>query len=436
MSLQGSKGSVLFMRTAMFMLLLALLFGLLSAWVYLHPLFLKNSLGFQSLRPFHVSAAMGWILSGSIACIGMGFRKSDSPRMLYVQWLLWVIAFSGVFYSYAHHQFGGREYWEFNPVWALPLAGSWLILLYRFFRSSPPYGTWPVYRWMWMTGIVFFLFTFCENYLWLLPYFRSHFISDTTIQWKVNGSLVGSWNQILYGTAFYLMQKLSGERDAIPNRMAFAMYFLGLANLMFNWGHHIYTLPIAPYVRYVGYAVSMTEWIFFIRILAHWRKKLSPDKQKFHLLTYRFLLAADVWAFLNLLQALAMSVPAINLYTHGTHITVAHAMGTTIGINTMILMAAAFDMLGESWKKNKRGLLKVWWMLQMALLVFWLSLLVLGIQKALWQMNEQQSSFSKMMQDLQNGFWVFVVSGFALALTLGYFILQWFMLSFVSAKKR
>ena len=46
------------------------------------------------------------------------------------------------------------------------------------------------------------------------PYFRQHFIADMTIQWKVNGSLVGAINQIIYGVAFYLMEKISGDEKS------------------------------------------------------------------------------------------------------------------------------------------------------------------------------------------------------------------------------
>ncbi|MBK7967342.1 MAG: hypothetical protein IPK10_20060 [Bacteroidetes bacterium] len=51
-----------------------------------------------------------------------------------------------------------------------------------------------------------FPFPFLENYLWTIPYFRENLILDMTVQWKVNGSLVGAWNQILYGTVFFFGQ--------------------------------------------------------------------------------------------------------------------------------------------------------------------------------------------------------------------------------------
>ena len=272
---------------------------------------------------------------------------------------------------------------------------------------------------MWLTGVLFFLFTFSENYLWIFPYFREHFITDMTIQWKVNGSLVGSWNQILYGTAFFLMDKISNSKNTGTNKFAFAMYFLGLFNLMFNWGHHIYTLPTENYIRYIGYIVSMTEWVFFIKIIYDWRASINTIQKNYYYFPYRFIMAADIWVFLNMGQAILMSIPAINIYTHGTHVTVAHAMGTTIGINTMILLAACFEFFNK--KEQSRNLNYLFWLLQISLLVFWLSLNGAGIQKGIWQLSSHQESYSKMMESIKPYFIAFAFAGLGLLLTLSSF---------------
>lgn len=343
----SQNASILYLVTALTMLCLGLIFGIMTGIFYIIPGWLNGILGFVSLRPMHVSAVMFWIILGSTGCVYSGlssFHRFKSPDTIArIQWFLWIVAITGVFYSYLKGDLGGREYWEFNPVWALPVALAWLLFLVNFIKAARNTGRWPVYVWMWMTGIVFFLFSFTENYLWLFPYFRGHFVTDMTIQWKVNGSLVGAWNQLLYGTAFFLMERINKNAGVGHSRLAFGMYFLGLFNLMFNWGHHIYTLPTDNYVRYTGYIVSMTEWVFFVKIIYNWKKSVNEAQKHYHYFPYRFLMAADIWVFLNLGQAILMSIPAINLYTHGTHVTVAHAMGTTIGINSMILFAACFE---------------------------------------------------------------------------------------------
>ncbi|MCC6410277.1 MAG: cbb3-type cytochrome c oxidase subunit I, partial [Saprospiraceae bacterium] len=314
-----------FLAAALAALCFALFFGLLAGLYYLDPSWGTLLPGFEALRPMHVSAAMFWILLGATGCVYYGIQNlwgaRPSNQLAGIQGLLWLVGIGGIFYSYFSGTFGGREYWEFDPVWALPIAGAWLIFLYNFVNIARKQTNWPVYAWMWMTGIIFFLFSFAENYLWLFPYFRGHVVTDMTIQWKVNGSLVGAWNQLLYGTAFFIMERISKNAGVGRSKLAFTMYFLGLFNLMFNWGHHIYTLPTEPYVRYVGYAVSMTEWVFFAKIVYNWKKSVGEAQRHYHYFPYRFLMAADVWVFLNLGMAMFMSIPAFNLYTHGTHVT-------------------------------------------------------------------------------------------------------------------
>ncbi len=406
------------------MLVSGLCFGILAALIYLFPDFLKQEIGFVSLRPLHVSSAMFWIILGATGCVYSGMKAfikdSKIKVMAMIQWGLWIIAIIGIITSYFTKDFGGKEYWEFNPVWALPIALAWILFLVNFFSLVNKIKNWPVYIWMWMTGILFFLFTFSENYLWIFPYFREHFITDMTIQWKVNGSLVGSWNQILYGTAFFLMDKISQTKKTGTSKFAFAMYFLGLFNLMFNWGHHIYSLPTEKYIRYIGYIVSMTEWVFFIKIIYDWRASVNTIQKHYHYFPYKFLMAADIWVFLNMGQAILMSIPAINIYTHGTHVTVAHAMGTTIGINSMILLAACFEFLKfNSTNNNRIKYYKfLFWALQISLLIFWLSLNIAGIKKGIWQLSSNQESYSKMMESLRPYFIVFVLAGIGLMYAL------------------
>lgn len=419
---QENRGTI-YLKTGMLLLLIGMLAGVAASVNYIFPGITKSTLGFISLRPLHVSSVIFWIISGATGCVYAclsELTKFKDGRWQEIQWMLWVTGIAGILLSAATGRFGGREYWESDPFWSSFILASWVIFLISFFKHASQIRKWPVYIWMWMTGIIFFLFTFMENYLWLLPYFRETVVTDMTIQWKVNGSLVGSWNQMLYGTAFYLMYKISPETTAFRSRTAFAMYFLGLFNLMFNWGHHIYTLPTQPYVRYIAYVVSMTEWIIFLKIIYNWKSSVSEARKNYHLFTYRFLMAADIWVALNLFLALLISVPAINVYTHGTWITVAHAMGTTIGINSMILLAACFYFLRplhQTMESIPKKLDTLFWVIQCSLFVFWISLLAAGVIRADWQHQASPVPFSKMMDTTVPWFIIFTLSGISLMIS-------------------
>jgi nitric oxide reductase subunit B len=341
-------------------------------------------------------------------------KTSILLKIILVDFILTIVS---ILISYLFGQFGGREYWEFNPLFALPILLGWILFIIHFFKTIPSLKNQPVFVWMWLTGLLFFLFTFLESYLWLFPYFRNNIINEMTIQWKSYGSMVGAWNMLVYGCSLFLMGKMSGDKNYGYSRIAFILYFTGLTNLMFNWGHHIYTLPTHPYIQHISYLVSMTELFIFGKIIFDWKKTYLSAKQLIHHASYPFILAADFWIFLSLILAIAMSVPAINLYTHGTHITVAHAMGTTIGINSFLLIAFAIDIftLDQITPIQKNKYFKYgFWITNISLLLFWISLIGAGIRKSIWQMSIHPMPFSSMMLSLKPFFIVFALAGFSL----------------------
>ncbi len=225
--------------------------------------------------------------------------------------------------------------------------------------------------------------------------------------------MVGSWNMLIYGTGMYVMESTSSDKKPARTPAAFAFYFLGLTNLMFNWGHHTYIVPAAAWVKMVAYIICMTELIILAHLIMLWRRTMNNARKNYHLLPYRFLSYADAWILLNLTLAIIISVPAWNYYTHGTHITVAHAMGTTIGINTMILFASVFYLLQKEYpfasiickKLASTGII----ITNIALLVFWISLLGSGIIKISGKLNNQ--SFYTIMKKSEPFFRVFTFSG-------------------------
>jgi nitric oxide reductase subunit B len=427
-------------RIALLLLLAGLFFGHLASESYRITEPKSGVMGFLSLRPLHVSSAYLGIITAGLGFLTLIIQKKRTSQfgtfLQYIHFTLWIIALTGIFYSYFTGDFGGREYWEFNPVWALPIFISFIVFLVFYIHQIGFKVKWPVYYWMWLTGLVFFIFTFIENYLWIFPYFREHFIADMTIQWKVNGSLVGAINQIIYGVAFYLMEKISGDEKSSYQKLSFAMYFLGMFNLMFNWGHHIYLLPTEKFIHYIAYAVSMTEWIILIRIFYKWSKQIKENKQFYYFFPYRFLMAADYWVTINLSLALFMSIPAINLFTHGTHITVAHAMGTTIGINTMIIIAAAFYFIKPTFNNSKWKQFGTitFWLVQGTLFLFLSSLIGMGIHRAIWQAGLTSESFSKMSSSSENWVLLFIIFGTILFLSMGTFIVYLFINSWKKNK--
>ena len=411
--------SKLFLVVGLLLLALGITFGLIGALQYLIPGLFKTHLSFEKIRPLHVSSVIFWIIFGAMGAT-LTYLQQHTGKKLYskllvkIQLIIFCLSIIAILISYTVGVFGGREYWEFPPLLALPIAIGWILFIVNFIASVKSFRKQPVYVWMWLTGVTFFLFTFAESYLWVFPYFRNNVVNDMTIQWKSYGSMVGSWNMLIYGCSIFLMDKISKTKTYGHSNIAYILYFTGLFNLMFNWGHHIYTVPTHEYIKHISYAVSMTELFILGRIIYLWKSSLSTARKHFFASSYRFLIAADFWVFATLLLALAMSIPGINVYTHGTHITVAHTMGATIGINSFLLLAFAFDILHDTcrnFEPYKKMFNRGYWLANISLFTFWISLIGAGVLKSKWQMSDPQIPFSSMMLQLKPFFIGFFISG-------------------------
>jgi nitric oxide reductase subunit B len=406
-----------------------MLFGVIGGFQFLFPEFLQELL-FTKTRPLHVSLVVSWIFL--IAVGGIYFYlprqfhyKLWSERSANAHFWIFVVTGATILACYLSGKFGGREYFEFPPILSIPIFLSWILFGINYSMTvRQEKEPWPVYFWMWGTGILFFFITYTEAHLWLIPYFRETMVREIMVQWKSYGALTGSWNMLVYGTALYLATRISGNAEYARSKMAFGLYFLGLFNLMFGWAHHAYPVPSATWIRTFAYFVSMTELFIFGKIIWDWRASLQDWQKNRYCNAYRFLFAADIWVFVNLGLALIISVPALNLFTHGTHITVAHAMGSTIGINSMILLASIFFVIREELPAEQHAKYSVqiqsgFWIANISLAVFFAALILAGIGKGL----STAASFQEMMFSIRPFLMVFTMSG--VILMLGLWIVLW-----------
>jgi nitric oxide reductase subunit B len=405
-------------------LLCGALFGVIGSWQHVIP-GVVDAIPFVKSRPLHVSLVIAWIFLTAVGGVYHYLPKIvgaplHSTRLAWLHLAIFIGTGMAIMASYFMGRFGGREYWEFPPVLGIPIAASWLLLIYNFFLTANKHkGPWPAYLWMWATGIVFFLITFAEANLYLFPHFTGNMVRELTVQWKAYGALTGSWNMLVYGTAMVVMERASGNTAIARSKTAFLLFGLGFTNLLFGWAHHIYPVPSALWIRVLAYAISMTEWIILARMIQQWRSTLEEGKQGQGSMTGRFLFASEIWVFLNLGLALLISVPAINLFTHGTHITVAHAMGSTIGINTTILFASVFFISGASITKNLR---MGFWLFNGSLLLFWLCLVGAGMVKGYYTVLSDLH-FQVIMERIRPFIVGFAISG--VGLFVGLSMLVW-----------
>jgi len=174
----------------------------------------------------------------------------------------------------------------------------------------------------------------------------------------------------------------------------------------------------------------MSEWIVLFSIIYDWRKGLSKEKKVSYSLAYQLMILADIWVFLNLFLALLISIPSINLFTHGTHITVAHSMGTTIGINTFILLSSLTYILEfeNPFTQLAQNRIKVGIRIFNGFfLAFWIIMLIMGAKKGYWTFFSQNISFAEFQNSLH---WIYIMfTMFGIGLLVGLYIIVFELLN-------
>lgn len=337
-------------RFALACLWAAMAVGLAGALFYtpLYRVFGGWRVPFQSLRPLHMASATAWVYLAGISIVLHQFARSqrDAPPGRSLLWAIrcfaacWMLGAVVVVVTLALQRYSGRKYFFVSiPSSALFWIG-WVVLTWTYLRHRRrPLASQPVYVWMWTTSLGLFTYAFLETHAFLLPYFQRHPLREIAVEWKSYGTLVGSFNLLVYGSLMFLYEQLDA-RSYARSPLAFGLFIVGVVNSFTNYGHHTYHVPQWWLIKWISFAISMTEIIILAKVakdLLGWSKRLRKD-ERWDGLTW-LLFATTGWTFIHLFVALKISVPKINSLFHGTLVVASHAMGSMIGIDTMGLLA-------------------------------------------------------------------------------------------------
>jgi len=363
----GERMVLVTMGCALLCMAISIVVGALGALSYIPEIGTVMSawgLSLVQIRPMHTTFASAWLYVGCVACIYAYLFKTHGAadagdRLRFrVHMVCWGLAGLGALVTLPFGIGSGREYLGFHPVLAVPILLGWLVFLWTFLRRVAP-GFWrkPVYVYMWTAGALLFVYTFAEGHAHLLPFVSSHPVADLQIQWKSCGTLVASFNQMVYGCLLFVGERTSGNRSVAQSRPAFALFFIGLLNSFTNYVHHTYHLPQDHLVKWIAFAVSMLEivilWNLLSGIVAGMQRRRALHTP-FSTAT-RFFSLSKHWNAFLLPIALLISVPPLNALVHGTHVVMAHAMGSELAIDTYILLGAFAWVFALVFPKRETG---------------------------------------------------------------------------------
>ena len=353
-----NQTSAIQIRMALVCILLAVFGGALGALHYV-PSFstVLNEMGltFPKLRPIHTAFASLWIFGGSIAIVYHylcsshgGLTRGDLLRFRF-HTACWLLAGAGIFVSLFMGISTGREYLGFHPVFSVMLLAGWLAFAWNLLkRLRHGFFGQPIYIWFWTVGSLFFIYTFVEGHAYLLDDVFKSPIRDLQVQWKSCGTLVGSFNFMMYGSLTYVGERLSGDKRYGQSSIAFWLFGVGCLNSFTNYVHHTYHLPQTEIVKWVAFIVSMAEVIILVKLMLDMTKILKNRSGAGPFCGRGgWLGMAKWWTIGMLFTSIVISVPTFNTLIHGTQLVMGHAMGATVGIDTLVLLGTSSWLLVE-----------------------------------------------------------------------------------------
>jgi nitric oxide reductase subunit B len=328
-----------YFAAAMVLFGLMVIFGLLAATHYVQMGFLLNKLDFSIAKIVHIDTMILWLLLGFMGCIywflpGELNRETEGIKLAEIMFYILctaivIVALVFVFVQYGGaNQFSlwfinqGRKYLE-APRW----AAIGIVLVLAVFSYNVIATTVKAKK---VTGIMGVLIVD------LVPLFALYFIAFPAITnmsvdlywwwWLVHLWVEGTW-EILIGCimALSLMQLLGTERR-IVEMWLYIEVALVLGTGILGLGHHYFWIGTPSYWLAIGGLFSALEPLPLLGMVVHavydagtHRMKTTNKPAFFWMMAEAFgnFLGGGVFGFM-------MTLPQINLFSHGTQWTVSH----------------------------------------------------------------------------------------------------------------
>lgn len=444
-----------YFAAAMVLFGLVVIFGLLSATHYVQMGFLLNKLDFSIAKIVHIDTMILWLLLGFMGAIywflpGELNRETEGVKLAEIMFYILCTTIVIVALVFIFVQYGGANQFSL-----------WFINQGRKYVEAP--------RWA-AIGIVLVLAVFCYNVIAttikakkvtgimgvliidLVPLFALYFIAFPAITnmsvdlywwwWLVHLWVEGTW-EILIGCimAFSLMQLLGTERR-IVEMWLYIEVALVLGTGILGLGHHYFWIGTPSYWLAIGGLFSALEPLPLLGMVVHavydagtHRMKTTNKPAFYWMMAEAFgnFLGGGVFGFM-------MTLPQINLFSHGTQWTVSHGHFAFWGAYACGILSVIYLALQKAHQIAEVNGVRWRWsfaLLNVGMIGMVGALLISGIAQAFYERAIGGSTLQAFIEGQSNPWFMQGMSArlaFGMIFAVGYVILIYDLLAFGKQK--
>ncbi len=389
MKYKSQKVAYWFFALSMLLLTLQIVYGFIMAFAHMGYDNLHAFIPFNTARAVHTNLLVVWLLSGFMGAAYYIIPEEAENELVniklaYIQ--LITLALVGVVAIIGYH----FNYWEGRKFLEIPRPLDWLvvanvltflgIILVTLFKGKKRTTTSLVLT----MGLVFAALLYLPGIIW----FDNQTMDSFFRWWVVHLWVEGVWELIMGGILAFLLIKITGVDREVIEKWLYVIVGLTFISGILGTGHHYYYIGVGMIWLIVGGIFSAMEPLAFLGMalfaIAMYRKgeKKHPNK-----IALSWTLGTAIVSFVGAgLLGLAHTLPAVNMYTHGTQLTAAHGHLSFYGAYVMIVFTVvsyAMPILRGrphgNCKKAQKVELSSFWMMNIGMMGLTLALSAAGI---------------------------------------------------------
>jgi nitric oxide reductase subunit B len=367
MKYKSQKVAYWFFALSMLLLTLQIVYGFIMGFAHMGYDGLHSIIPFNTARAVHTNLLVVWLLSGFMGAAYYiipeeAENELASFKLAYVQ--LISLAVVGVIAIVGYH----FNYWEGRKFLEIPRPLDYLvvlnvltflgIILVTLFKGKKRTTTSLVLT----MGLVFAALLYLPGMIW----FDNQTMDSFFRWWVVHLWVEGVWELIMGGILAFLLIKITGVDREVIEKWLYVIVGLTFISGILGTGHHYYYIGVGKIWLIVGGIFSALEPLAFLAMalfaISMYRKgeKKHPNK-----IALSWTLGTAIVSFVGAgLLGLAHTLPAVNMYTHGTLVTAMHGHLAFWGAYGMIVFAfisySMPNLTGRKFYDSMTGILAFW----------------------------------------------------------------------------
>ena len=309
------------------LLLLQIAYCFIMAFAHLGYDGLHDLIPFNADTATHKNLLVVWILSGFMGAAYFIIPDEAEHELISVplaKLQFWSLAIVGVVAVIGFHLnwWEGRKFLEIPRPLDYLVVVNVLLFLYIIIMTLWKGKKRTTTSLVLTMGLLFAALLYLPGMIW----FDNQTMDSFFRWWVVHLWVEGVWELIMGGILAYLLIKLTGVDREVIEKWLYVIVGLTFISGILGTGHHYYYIGTPKYWLMIGGIFSAMEPLAFLGMalfaLAMYRK---GEKRHPNQIALNWTLGTAIISFVGAgLLGVAHTLPAVNMYTHGTFVTAMH----------------------------------------------------------------------------------------------------------------